>query len=71
MGSRRLLAKELVGRYTPPGGLLGEKTQSPAHEEGDPLELFFWWEPKGGILTALLPHEVELAKPEGRRPGHG
>lgn len=71
MGSRRLLAKELVGRYTPPGGLLGEKTQPPPHEEGDPVELLLRRQAKGGILTALLPHEVELAEPEGRSPGHG
>lgn len=71
MGSRRLLAKELVGCYTPPGGLLSEKTQPPPHEEGDPLELFLRWETKCRVLTALVADEVELAEPEGRSPGHG
>jgi len=70
MGSRRLLAKELVGRYTPPGGLLSEKSQSPPHEEGDPLELFLRREPEGGIMAALVADEVELAEPEGRSPRH-
>lgn len=71
MGSRRLSEKEVVGRYTIPGGLLSEKTQPPPHEESDPLELFLRRETKCRILTALVADEVELAEPEGRSPGHG
>lgn len=70
MGACGLFAKELVGRHTPPGGLFGQKGQSPAHEESDALELLLRWETERRILTALLPDEVEAAKPEGRRPGH-
>ncbi len=70
MGSRRLLAKELVRRYTPPGGLLSEEAQPPSHEESDPIEFLFRWETEGGIMAALVAHEVELAEPEGGSPGH-